>query len=234
MGNMNRLLKKSILILTVVTAVPSYAQSSSISVRKKKVSRPAKSSGSATTKTKSPKVRVAKPPSNQLNVRVSGILWQEALEVSNGTARGTMETQSQGLLASMNYMIPISRSKRWYQTYGIELGFGAIKGKGNTDELADELKGQMWVMAGVNPGVMYRTSPVGTVGILLPIAYRQINWQLSDGSTFNPEGDSSFSLGVSLLYLSHITPRSALMLAVTHQSMWSATSWSVGYQYRAF
>jgi hypothetical protein len=172
-------------------------------------------------------------PPNQLHFRLGGVIWQENLKVRNDTSQGNMETQSQGIVTSFAYLIPTG-GRTWLQSYSFDFGFGAIKGKGRTAAIPDELKGQLWLMGGFSPGLLYRTSPISAVGLMLPFSYRLIEWKLKDGSSFNPEGDSSFSVGLSGVYINQLTKNNYLYLSVTHQTNWAANVWNLSWEYKFF
>ncbi|MCC6138523.1 MAG: hypothetical protein IT287_07805 [Bdellovibrionaceae bacterium] len=75
---------------------------------------------------------------------------------------------------------------------------------------------------------MYRTTAKSELGYFIPITYRMIQWKVSD--PFDPDRDSSFSAGVTAAYVNRFNLRSSLMVTLTHQQLWSATIWGVGYQ----
>lgn len=177
--------------------------------------------------------RVAAPAPNQLQVRLGASMWQENLKVRSGASQGNMETQSQGLVTSLGYIIPTG-GRTWLQTYSVDFGFGAIKGKGRSSAVADELKGQLWLLGGFTPGLIYRTSPISAVGLMLPFTYRMIEWKLKSGSSFNPEGDSSFSVGLSGVYINQLAKNHYLYTSVTYQTNWAATVWNLSWQYKIF
>jgi hypothetical protein len=187
---------------------------------------------SKTSATRARRAGRAVPP-NQLHFRLGGVIWQENLKVRNDTSQGNMETQSQGIVSSFAYMIPTG-GRTWLQTYSFDFGFGAIKGKGRSAAIPDELKGQLWLMGGFSPGLLYRTSPISAVGLMLPFSYRLIEWKLKDGSSFNPEGDSSFSVGLSGVYINQLTKNNYLYLSITHQTNWAANIWNLSWQYKFF
>lgn len=177
-------------------------------------------------------VRPPRPaPANQLQFRLGASIWQENIKVRSGANQGNMETQSQGLVTSLAYLIP-SNSRVWMQHYSADFGFGAVKGKGRTAAIPDELKGQLWLTGGFSPGLLYRTSPISAVGLLMPFSYRMIRYKLKDGSSFNPEGDSSFSVGGSAVYINQLSKANYLYLSVTYQALWAATAWNLSWQYK--
>lgn len=172
-------------------------------------------------------------PSTQMHMRMGALIWQESLKVKSDTSQGFMETQSQGINGSVGWLRPLS-GRQWLYSYGLDFAIGAIKGKSNTPGIEDEIKGQMWLMGGFTPGLIYRTSPISQVGLMLPLSYRWIEWKLKNGSSFNPDGDTSFSVGLSGVYVNQLTKRSYLYLAVTYQTNWAATIWNMSWQYKLF
>lgn len=177
--------------------------------------------GSSKAKTKASRKSVT-----QLRYGLS--LWQETITLASGAAESKMVAQSMGVLLGLGRSAPMGRSK-WNFTYGAELGLGTIKGKGNNDNVPDELKNQLWYLIGGNAGLMYRTSPASELGLSVPFYYRQINWQLDSGSDLKID-DQPFTIGVAGDYVTHLSKTSALHLTVTHQHMWNATMWGLFYQ----
>jgi hypothetical protein len=192
-----------------------------------------KASKSSSGKSATQKDATRPPMPNQLQFRMGGVIWQENIKVRNGPSQGNMETQSQGLVGSLAYLIPTG-GRTWLQTYAVDFGFGAIKGKGRSAAIADELKGQLWILGGFTPGIIYRTSPISAVGLMLPFTYRMIEWKLKDGSSFNPEGDSSFSVGISGAYINQLSKNNYLYLSTTYQTNWAANVWNLSWQYKFF
>lgn len=212
---------KIILLISLVSA-HSHAQTKAPSTK-------ASSAKAGSTKKKN----VRPPAPNQLQFRMGGVIWQENIKVRNGASQGNMETQSQGLVGSLAYLIPTG-GRTWLQTYALDFGFGAIKGKGRSAAIADELKGQLWLLGGFTPGLIYRTSPISAVGLMLPFTYRMIEWKLKGGSSFNPEGDSSFSVGISGAYINQLSKNNYLYLSTTYQTNWAANVWNLSWQYKFF
>jgi hypothetical protein len=203
-------------------------------LRSKKKPKSPSNKAAKSSATKLEKKVVSRPlPPNQLQLRMGGVIWQENIEVRNGATQGNMETQSQGLVGSLAYLIPTG-GRTWLQTYAVDLGFGAIKGKGRSAAIADELKGQLWITAGITPGMIYRTSPISAVALMLPFTYRVIDWKLKDGSSFNPEGDSSFSVGISGAYINQLSKNNYLYLSTTYQTNWAANVWNISWQRKFF
>lgn len=174
------------------------------------------------------RARVLPPAENFWQVRVGWLFGQENIRLKSGANTADMETQSEGLLASANYVLG-SRT-RWRQQYGIELGNGRLKGKGNTNEIPDELRGQVWFMFGIAPGINYRSSSVSEVGLSVPIHYRMIQWQLQGGSPLDPERDASFSVAARGHYIQRFSKKSALELSLTYHHLWQATFWGASWQ----
>jgi hypothetical protein len=201
-----------LLIFAVVTVLPALSQE--IETKAKQEARASKNS-----------------LPNQVQLRFGGVLWQENIRVRNGGSQGNMETQSQGLTSSLAYLIPTG-GRTWLQHYSLDFGFGAIKGKGRSAAIPDELKGQLWLTGGVTPGVIMRTSPISAVGLMLPISFRLIEWKLKSGTSFNPENDSSFSVGISGVYINQLAKNHYLFLSITHHAQWAADIWNLSWQYK--
>ncbi len=226
-----RLIQK-ILLLCFIFSGPAFAQKTA-KRRPANAAAPAASASAAATATTKP-ARPARPPApNQLQMRIGPSIWQENIKVSNGTSKGNMETQSQGLLGSFAYLIP-SSNRAWLQHYSADFGFGAIKGKGRSAAVPDELKGQLWLVGGFTPGLIYRTSPISAVGLLMPFSYRMIKYELKGGSSFNPDNDSSFSVGATGAYINQMSKNNYLYLSVTYHVLWAATAWNISWQYKLF
>lgn len=179
--------------------------------------------GEGTSKTKT---RAPRKAQTQLQMGVA--LWQESMTLRAGAPESKMVSQSMGLLASLGRSNPIGRSK-WNYTYGATLGVGTIKGKGNNDNVPDELKNQLWYLLGGSAGVMFRTSPVSELGLSVPIYYRYINWQLEAGSPLEIE-DEPLSVGIAGEFVTHLSRYSALHLTLTQQYQWNGTMWGAFYQ----
>lgn len=231
-------LRYFILILSLA-AFPAFAQKTAPAKITPAKAAPAKTAPAksepttiATGKTTVKKVERA-PAANQLQMRFGVLMWQENLKVKNGASSGNMETQSQGMAGSLAYLIPTG-GRTWLQSYSMDFGFGAMKGKGRSSAVPDELKGQLWLAGGFTPGLLYRTSPISALGLLMPFTYRLIKYELKGGSSFNPEGDSTFSVGVSGAYINQLSKNNYLYLAVTYQTLWAATQWNLSWQYRLF
>lgn len=172
------------------------------------------------------KAKVSRKAQTQLQMGV--VLWQESMTLKAGAAESKMVSQSMGLLAELGRSNPLGRSK-WSFTYGGTLGLGTIKGKGNNDNVPDELKNQLWYLIGGSAGLMYRTSPVSELGLSVPLYYRTINWQLDAGSPLKID-DEPFSVGIAGEFVTHLSKSSALHLTLTQQYQWNGTMWGAFYQ----
>ena len=140
-----------------------------------------------------------------------------------------MQTQSEGVLVDVGYVITPYRS-RWRQIYGFEFGNGRVKGKGNTVQIPDELRGQTWIIAGASASLMYRSSQFSEIGVIAPFNYRTISWAIKSDSQLNPDKDSSFSIGFGLAYLARFDKRQGIHFAMLRHFGWDATVWTAGYQ----
>lgn len=186
----------------------------------------AQSAGASKAKTK--KVKKARKSATQLRLGMG--LWQETIDLNTSFAESKMVAQSMGFLTNIARNVPF-RNSRWAFNYSLDAGVGTIKGKGNNDNVPDELKNQLWLLAGVSAGFMYRTSPSAEIGFTFPAYYRAINWELQKDSDFDAERDSSFSVGAGGVYVARLNKSSAINLAVTHQYLWDATMWTAFWQY---
>ncbi len=164
----------------------------------------------------------------KLEIRGGLTLWQEAIDASRDSASGKLNTQSEGLAFTLIYANPFPHS-RWSYTYGGDFGLGFIKGASNKRTFPDTVRNQRWVYVGGRVGVMNRTSTRTSYGFELPVLYRIISWDINDES-FNPERDSSFSVGLALAYENHFSPTSTLHISIGNQYMWGATMWSIAYK----
>jgi hypothetical protein len=174
------------------------------------------------------KTKARAPRKAQTQLKMGAELWQETMTLKSGAAESKMVSQSMGLFAGLGRSSPLGRS-RWEFTYGAEAGIGTIKGKGNNDNVPDELKNQLWWLIGGNAGLMYRTSPVSELGLSVPFYYRAINWKLEAGSNLEIQ-DEPFSVGMAGEFVTHLSRNSALHLTLTQQYQWNATLWGAFYQ----
>jgi hypothetical protein len=134
-----------------------------------------------------------------------------------------------GLMVDIGRNVPYTASK-WSFNYGANLGVGTIKGKGNNDNVPDELKNQLWFLVGASGGFMYRTSPNSEIGFMIPFYYRLINWKLASGSDLDVDKDSSFTVGGQFVYLARLDKDSSLHISLTQQHMWQSTMWGISWQ----
>jgi len=164
-----------------------------------------------------------------MGMRAGVLFWQETIDLKKGSNKGHMRTRSEGVLFSGLYQIR-SGPTRWMQAYTADLGIGQLRGKGATNAIPDELKGQYWALLGGSAGLTYRSSPVSEVGLSLPVYFRVIKWKLQSGSQLDPEKDNSFSVGLRGHFAFHFDGGSALVMAITHHHLWRASIWEAGWQ----
>jgi hypothetical protein len=162
-------------------------------------------------------------------VRPGLAFWQENIDLRSGMDSAQMQSQSEGILVDVAYVITPYRS-RWRQIYGFEFGNGRVKGKGNTLSIPDELRGQTWLIAGASASVMYRSSLYSEFGLIAPFNYRTISWALKSDSTLDPDKDTSFSVGLGLAYLIRFDRRQGIHFAMIRHFGWDATMWTASYQ----
>jgi hypothetical protein len=162
-------------------------------------------------------------------VRPGLAFWQENINLRSGADTAQMQSQSEGLLVDVAYVITPYRS-RWRQIYGLEFGNGRVKGKGNTASIPDELRGQTWIIAGASASLMYRSSLYSEFGLIAPFNYRAISWALQSSSTLDPDKDTSFSAGLGLAYLVRFGRRQGVHFAMIRHFGWDATMWAASYQ----
>ncbi|HMN69063.1 MAG TPA: hypothetical protein PKC28_11035 [Bdellovibrionales bacterium] len=163
-------------------------------------------------------------------VQLGYTIWQESIALKNGAFETKMQAQTQGLLA--NYGLSKAFSPRWVGVYGIDAAIGTLKGKGESVGIADELKGQLWYMVGLNLGVMYRTSASSAIGLHIPAHYRMIKWKLDAGSALETERDASFSIGPGLVFENKVSDASFVRVAVTQHYQWEATMFAFSWKYQ--
>lgn len=164
-------------------------------------------------------------------LEVGYIYWQETIGLKSQGNSATMRTQSQGLMAQVNWQHFLNKKSRWYPIYGGEIAMGSIKGKGNTAAIADELKGQSWILAGGHAGMIYRSTAVSNFGLTVPINYRLINWKLQSDSSLDPDRDNSFSFGLRGIFEVRISPRSWGQFQLTQQHSWTATQFAMNWKW---
>ncbi len=160
-------------------------------------------------------------------ISASYIFWQEKLEaVSNGTA-GYMMTHFHGFKLGYAYNKPFNNI-RWVQSYLGEASMGYVKGAGTSAAIPDEVESQTWMGLSFSPGLIYRTTANSEIGFALPLSYKKPLWKFETPLEVD---DHPFSVGLSLNFISRLNLKSAITLGLTHQHMWNATIWSVGWQY---
>lgn len=157
------------------------------------------------------------------------LLWQEAVELKRPGSTAKMQTQFKGLNFQGAYNRTRSNSY-WQEYYGFELGYGTLKGQGDQPAITDRLDNQSWILLTLKPGLIYRTSPVSRVGIMLPVVYRKIQWNFNPGSGLEA-GDKAFSVGVGFHYVQRVSKDSSVDFALTHQKMWATNLWSAAWNY---
>lgn len=153
-------------------------------------------------------------------------VWQEAIDVKSAATESEMLTSLHGFRMGYSLHRPFNKV-RWVAVYGFDLGFGVAKGAASSP-LTDEVEDQNWFSGTFNPGLMYRSTSKSEIGLFVPITYRMIQWKVAE--PFDPEKDSSFSAGITAAYVTRFNLRSSLMFTLTHQQLWTATIWGVGYQ----
>lgn len=170
------------------------------------------------------------PPRPYTQLRTGIVMWQEAIDLKKDASSAKMESQLIGPLFAYSYVRPVGKRNRWLQVYSAELGLGTLKGKGNSDSIPDELKNQPWYMVGVSPALIYRTTSVSEVGVVLPLYYRMIGWKLDPSLGLDPDRDTSFSAGLGGVYTNRLTKTSHLHVALVRQHMWNSTQWMISWQ----
>ena len=127
-----------------------------------------------------------------------------------------------------NYQIPF-RNVRWVQYYGADFQYGSVKGTGD-GTLSDAVKDQPWMGLTLSPGLIYRSTAVSELGFMIPLAYRKVSWELDPAASLEIS-DKNFSAGLGAIFINRFSRRSSLLLSLTHQQMWTATVWGIGFQY---
>lgn len=179
--------------------------------------------------TKKKAVAKTGPTNRHWQVRPGFAFWQETMNLRNGSDTAQMTTQSEGIVVDVGYVITPYRS-RWRQIYGLEFGNGRVKGKGNTLNIPDELRGQTWILAGASASLMYRSSAFSEIGLIAPFQYRKISWAVKSDSTLDPDRDTSFSAGLGLAFLTRFNKRQGLHFAMIRHFGWDATMWQAAWQ----
>lgn len=155
-------------------------------------------------------------------------LWHEAVAASSGGNDGNISMSFHGFKIGGAYLVPY-KQLRWVQYYAADVSFGNTKGTGD-GAITDQLREQPWYAATVTPGLIFRSTALSELGVILPLAYRQIDFKLDSGASLQVD-DKPFSVGVGAMFINRFTTRSSLMLALTHQHMWNATIWGMTYTY---
>lgn len=170
------------------------------------------------------------PARRYWQVRPAFAFWQETINLRNGADTATMTSQSEGLIVDLGYVITPYRA-RWRQIYGLQFGNGRVKGKGNTLNIPDELRGQTWIIGGASASLIYRSSLFSEIGFIVPLSYRKISWAIKSGSTLDPDRDTSFSAGVGFAFLTRFSKRSGLHFSMIRHLGWESTMWQGAWQF---
>lgn len=171
------------------------------------------------------KAGVTKQRFRQVNVGYQ--MWQEKIDVSSNGTESQMLTHMHGVRIGIASHRPSNSSVRWVTVYGADLGLGLAKGAAKPP-LTDEVESQGWLSVTVYPGLIYRTTSKSELGILLPVTYRNIQWKVDE--PFEADRSSSFSAGVTGIYVNRFTLRDSMYVTLSHQAVWGATVWGLGYQ----
>lgn len=164
-------------------------------------------------------------------ISFSLIQWQEFIKGQKSGIANETRTQSQGIQFRYGYNIPF-RGSKWRHAYFADFSFGTLKGTIKTADVSDELRNQYWLSAAVAPALLVRTTPSSEIGLAAPMTLRLIRWNIKKEGDLLMQRTSSFSPGLSFIYLNRFTNRSILNVSLTHQFGWHATQWTVGYEYR--
>ncbi len=164
---------------------------------------------------------------NYRQVHVGYHMWQEKIDVSSDGVDAMMLTHFHGVRLGYSSHRPSSSNVRWVTVYGADLGLGLAKGAA-TAPLTDQVESQGWVSATVYPGLIYRSTSKSELGIQLPLVYRNIQWKLD--KPFEADRSSSFSAGVTAIYINRFTLQNSMSITLTHQAVWKSTVWGIGYQ----
>lgn len=159
------------------------------------------------------------------------IVWQEKIDASGTGISGTGRFQFSGYQLGANLNRPFSKNIRWVSQYSAHFMFGTVKGNGESGSFADEFNNQSWMGGTAAATLIYRTSAASELALTVPVSLRAINWALADNATIELEKELSFSAGLGFQYVQRFNLRSSLIAGVTHQFIWDATQWSIGYQY---
>lgn len=158
------------------------------------------------------------------------IVWQEKIDATGTGISGTGRFQFSGYQLGAHLNKPF-KNIRWVSQYAAYFVFGTAKGNGESGSFADEFKNQSWMAGTLAARLNYRTSASSELGITLPLTVRAINWALADNATIELEKEMSFSAGLGFQFIQRFSLRSSLVAGVTHQFIWDATQWNIGYQY---
>lgn len=234
------MLKKWLFVILILSLIPTLAEAQKSAKGRRKKVRP-KAEASIQLETSKSEERAgadealstvaatSKAPKSYWSAGVGVLLWQEAVEIKRAGATAKMQSQFKGLNfhAAYNRTRPTSY---WQQHYGLEVGFGTLKGQGDQADIQDRLDNQTWILATFKPGLIYRTSPVARVGLMLPVVYRKIQWNFNAGSGLEA-ADKPFSIGIGFRYVQRLSKTSSLDLALIHQRMWATNLWSAAWNY---
>jgi hypothetical protein len=157
---------------------------------------------------------------------LGAMTWQEDIQAHRSIFNTPITMQFVGLKGDYSYNHFFTPTWRYHHT--VEFAFGNVKGQGTIPQIGDVLRDQAWLMAGVSPGLMWRTSPRSELGFGLPLLYRYIYWHIQKDSGFAIDRGSSVSVGVSAMYVVRFTTRHSLHIEVAQQHMWNAVIWSGG------
>jgi|GEM_PF-2588729 len=158
---------------------------------------------------------------------IHALLWQEYIAAHRGTDTEQMLVQTQGFGLGLTYRKP-SSSIRWWQSHEFDLDFGNVHTTGTSATIPDTLRQQQWYSATFSPGFIYRTTAVSDIGMGVPLTYRVINWVTND-PTLTLDRHTSFSYGLSAIYINRLSHTSTLQLSFADQMSWKAFVWSLGW-----
>jgi len=160
---------------------------------------------------------------------IGAMTWQEDVNAHRSIYSTPITMQFVGLKGDYSYNHFFSPNWRYHHT--AEFAFGNTKGQGSIPQIGDVLRDQTWLMAGVSPGLMWRTNPRSELGFGLPIVYRYIYWHIQKDSGFSIDKGTSFSVGVSATYVVRFTSRHSVHVSVEQQHMWNTVIWSGGFDW---
>lgn len=154
--------------------------------------------------------------------------WHESVEINSSGTDGQMSTQFHGFKFGGSYQKPFKQI-RWVQYYGADFAFGKAKGTAE-GALTDQLEDQPWLSATFSPGILYRSTAVSEIALVLPVAYRRVEWKLANNTNLEVN-DTALSVGLGAIFTTRFNPYSSLAISMTHQHMWTATIWGIAWQY---